>query len=210
MTNSGPNTTNPHDQNRAPGGSSAGSASAVANFQVPLSIETQTGDTVIHPASFTGIFAMKSTHNTISPEDQKICSITVDAVGFFARSIEDLQLVVNVFALKDDEPSRDISLKEARVAFMKTPMWHCAGSGTIVAMEKAAIIFERYGVEVERVSFAPEFDDVEILKRMHNTVTNSDAQAAFLREYRMDKTKLDLEICSIVQNSSNYTRKEIL
>ena len=71
VTNSGPETTNPHNPNRTPGGSSCGSAAAVADFQVPLSLGGQTGGSLIRPASFTGVFAMKPTHNAISPEGQK-------------------------------------------------------------------------------------------------------------------------------------------
>lgn len=209
MINSGPNTTNPHDPNRTPGGSSAGSVAAVADFQVPISVGTQTGGSVIRPASYTGIFAMKPTYNAVSPEGQKACSVTIDTFGFFARSIEDLQLITNVFVPKDDGPLRDISLKEARVAVMKTPVWHRAGSGTIAAMEKAITILESYGAKVEQVSFPSEFDDFDTLKRMHSVVASSDAQMAFLKEYRMDKSKLDPEICRIVEDSSNYTRKEI-
>lgn len=151
---------------------------------------------------------MKPTYNAISPEGQKTCTMTIDSFGFFARSIEDLQLVADVFALNDDGPLKDISLKEARVAFIKTPVWPRAGPGTIAAMEKAATILESHGVKVEQVSFPSEFSDVDALKRMHSVVANSDAQEAFLREYRMDKTKLAPEIRSLVENSSNYTRKE--
>ena len=210
MTNSGRNTTNPHDPNRTPGGSSAGSPAAVADFRVPLSVGTQTGGSVIRPASFTGIFAMKPTYNSISTEGQKTCSATIDTSGFFARSIEDLQLVADVFALKDIVPPRNIPLKEARVAVMKTPMWHRAGTGTVAAMEKAAAILESCGAKVEQVSFPSEFDVFNTLKRMHNVVTNSDAQAAFLKEYRIDKSKLHPEICSIVESSSDSSHKEVV
>jgi Asp-tRNA(Asn)/Glu-tRNA(Gln) amidotransferase A subunit family amidase len=151
---------------------------------------------------------MKPTYNAISPEGQKTYSVTVDTFGFFARSIEDLQLVADVFALKDDEPPRDTPPKEARVAFIKTPAWPLAGHSTVAAMEKAAMILKNCGVKVEEVSFPPEFSDGEALWRMHEVVANSDAQAAFLREYRMDKTKLDPEIRGFIENSSNYTRKE--
>lgn len=76
----------------------------------------------IRPASLTGIFARKPTYNAISPEGQKTFSTSFDTFGFFARSIQDLQLVADVFALKDDEPPRDLSLKEASIALIKTPI----------------------------------------------------------------------------------------
>ena len=90
VTNSGPETTNPRDPNRTPGGSSCGSAAAVADFQVPISLGSQTGGSVIRPASYTGIFAMKPTHNGISLEGQKAFAPTFDTFGFFTRSAEDL------------------------------------------------------------------------------------------------------------------------
>ncbi|KAL5325135.1 hypothetical protein ACEPPN_006258 [Leptodophora sp. 'Broadleaf-Isolate-01'] len=190
ITSFGPDTTNPHDPNRTPGGSSAGSAAAVADFQVPLSFETQTGGSIIRPAFFTGIFAMKPTYNAISPEGQKTCTATIDSSGFFARSMEDLQLLADVLALKDDSPLEEVPLKEARVALMKTPVWPQGGPGTIATMEKAANILRSRGVKVE------------------GRGGNSDAQEAFLREYRMDKTKLAPEIRHLVENRCNYTRKE--
>lgn len=208
--NSGPDTTNPHDPKRTPGGSSSGSAAAVADFQVPLSVGTQTGGSTIRPASYTGIFGMKPTYGAISPEGQKMCSISVDTFGFFARSIEDMQLLTDVFGLKDDGPLTRMSLKETRIAVMKTPVWHQAGPGTVAAMGKAAMILESYGAKVEHVSFPSEHDDFDTLKRMYTVVANSDAQATFLKEYRMNKSELHPEIRSIVENSSNYTRKEIM
>lgn len=208
VLNAGPNTTNPHDPDRTPGGSSAGSAAAVADFQVPLSFGTQNGGSVIRPASYTGIFAMKPTLNVISAEGVKVVSFNIDTCGFFARSIEDLQLIADVFALRKDDPLKTASLKEARVAFIKTPLWPMAGPGTMAAMEKAAKILENHGVKVEEVDLPSEFSDVHTLRRTHKTVLNVEAQTAFLVEYRMDKTKLDPKIRGLVENASNFTLKE--
>ena len=113
-----------------------------------------------------------------------------DGFGFFARTVEDLQLLADVFGLHHDAPLEDITLKEARVAFIKTPDWPKAGLGTIAAMEKAATILESHGVKVEELSFPGEFSDLDSLKRMHSVVARSDVQESFLREYRMDKTIL--------------------
>nr|ODN86714.1 hypothetical protein L203_03962 [Cryptococcus depauperatus CBS 7841] len=105
VVNSGPETTNPHDPNRTPGGSACGSAAGVADLHVPLSVGTQNGGSVIRPASFTGVFAMKPTFSAISVEGQKAFSPSFDSFGFFARGIEDLQLLADVFALQDDKSS---------------------------------------------------------------------------------------------------------
>ncbi|GAW24587.1 hypothetical protein ANO14919_141760 [Xylariales sp. No.14919] len=207
-TNSGPNTTNPRDPNRTPGGSSCGSAAAVADMQVPLSLGAQTGGSIIRPASFTGVFAMKPTHNAISTEGQKTFSPTFDTFGFFARSVADLQLLADVFALSDDDPPHKLPLERVSVALIKTPMWGSAGPGTAMAMKEAARVLTSCGASVEEVSFPPEVADVENLKRIQNVIIVGEAEASFLREYRVDKTNLGPEICGIVENSSNYTKRE--
>ena len=69
----GPPTCNPHDSSRSPGGSSSGSGAVVGDFQVPLSLGTQTGGSTIRPASYNGIFALKPTWNAISREGLKMC-----------------------------------------------------------------------------------------------------------------------------------------
>ncbi|KAI1118289.1 amidase signature enzyme [Nemania sp. NC0429] len=208
VTNSGPNTTNPHDPNRTPGGSSCGSAAAVADMQVPLSLGAQTGGSIIRPASFTGVFAMKPTHNAISTEGQKTFAPTFDTFGFFARSIGDLQLLADVFALRDDEPPQEAPLEQVSVALIKTPMWGSAGPGTITAVNEAAKVLANCGARVEEVAFPPEVADVENLKRIQKIITIGEAEATFLREYRINKTDLAPEIRDIVENASNYTKKE--
>ncbi|PGH18783.1 hypothetical protein AJ79_00196 [Helicocarpus griseus UAMH5409] len=85
LTNSGPDNTNPHGPNRTPVGSSCGSAAAVADLQVSLSLGSQTGGSIIRPASFTGVFAMKPTWNAISLEGQKSFSPTFDTFGLFSQ-----------------------------------------------------------------------------------------------------------------------------
>lgn len=210
VTNSGPETTNPHDPERTPGGSSCGSAAAVADFQVPLSLGGQTGGSLIRPASFTGVFAMKPTHNAISPEGQKTFSPTFDTFGFMARSIQDLQLVADVFGLQDDEVPNDVALTEASVALVKSPMWDRAGPGTIAVMRKAVAILEDSGVRVEEVSFPAAFGDEETIRRRQKAVMSGEAQVAFLREYRIDKTKLDGTIRDLVENCSGISHGERL
>lgn len=91
-------TTNPHDGSRTPGGSSSGSAAAVAAGQVPLAIGTQTGGSVIRPASFCGIFGIKPTRGHISCRGVLRTSISLDTVGTFGRTLEDAALLVDAIA----------------------------------------------------------------------------------------------------------------
>lgn len=211
VLNSGPDTTNPHNPNRTPGGSSAGSAAAVADFQVPLSFGTQTGGSVIRPASYTGTYAMKPTFNTISGGGIKVASLEFDTIGYFARSIEDLKLITDVLSVTAEESVKEIPLKEAKVGFVKSPFWPSAGPGTIAAMEKAAEILRNHGVTVEDVEFPDEFNDATALKRMFKVIFVTDGGASFYKDYLMDttKTKLDPDVRAFVEDAPKFPREEV-
>ena len=211
VLNSGPDTTNPHDPDRTPGGSSAGSAAAVADFQVPLSFGTQTGGSVIRPASYTGTYAMKPSFNTIAGGGIKVASLEFDTVGYFARCMGDLKLITDVLSLPTEESIKEIPLKEARVGFVKSPFWSSAGPGTIAAMENAAEILRKHGVTVEDVEFPDEFNDAAALRRMFNVIFVTDSGASFYKDYLMDttKTKLDPNVRAFVDDAPKFPREEV-
>ncbi|KAI1017256.1 hypothetical protein LB505_002006 [Fusarium chuoi] len=71
---------------------------------------------------------MKSTFGAISTAGQKPCAPSFDTIGFFARSIDDLQLLADVFGLEDNETPKDIPLDQIYVAVIKTPFWSSSGS----------------------------------------------------------------------------------
>ncbi len=94
-------TTNPHDPARTPGGSSSGSAAAVATHHVPLAIGSQTGGSVIRPASFCGTYGFKPTRGVIARTGVLQTSETLDHLGVFARSLSDVALLGNVLGSFD-------------------------------------------------------------------------------------------------------------
>src|ERR1700722_321714 len=114
-------TRNPHNLASTPGGSSSGWAAAVGDFQVPLALGTQTGGSLIRPGSFCGVYAMKPTWNAVSAEGVKLGSTTLDTVGWYGRSVADLALVADAFALEDDASTDFTSLEGARIAIDATP-----------------------------------------------------------------------------------------
>ncbi|KAM0327154.1 hypothetical protein ACHAQA_006285 [Verticillium albo-atrum] len=203
-TTYGPATTNPHDSTRTPGGSSAGSGAAVGDFQCPIALGTQTGGSVIRPGSFNGVYALKPTWNAISREGQKIYSLILDTLGMYARSVADLELLADVFALEDDvPPPADFEVKGARFAVCRTMVWPQAGPGTVKALENAAALLRAKGAEVEEISFPESLED---LPKWHATVLNSDGRTAFLPEYRAAKDRIAQQLVGHVENSDKISR----
>lgn len=94
-------TKNPHDPSRTPGGSSSGSAAAVAAHHVPLAIGSQTGGSVIRPASFCGTYGLKPSRGAISRTGVLQTSETLDNLGVFARSLSDAALLCDVISSFD-------------------------------------------------------------------------------------------------------------
>ncbi len=97
-------TVNPHDPTRTPGGSSSGSAAAVAAGMVPFAVGTQTNGSVIRPASFCGVFGFKPSFGTVPRTGVLKAAPSLDQVGFFARSIEDIALAATVMGPDGDDP----------------------------------------------------------------------------------------------------------
>ncbi len=130
-------TRNPHNLEHTPGGSSSGSAAAVADHMIPLAIGTQTGGSVIRPASFCGIYGFKPTHGLISRSGVLMQSPPLDTVGVFANTVEDLGLLADCLTSYDPRDTwmrprsrtqlREMALSEPPVdplfAFVKSPAW---------------------------------------------------------------------------------------
>ena len=98
-------TRNPHNPEHSPGGSSSGSAAAVAACHVPLAVGTQTNGSVIRPASFCGTFGFKPTRGVISRAGVLKTSDSLDQVGRFGRSLEDVALLTDALAGYDQADS---------------------------------------------------------------------------------------------------------
>jgi Asp-tRNA(Asn)/Glu-tRNA(Gln) amidotransferase A subunit family amidase len=143
-------TRNPHDPTRTPGGSSSGSAAAVAAGMVPLALGSQTNGSVIRPAAFCGVIGMKPSHGLVSRAGVLTLSRTLDHVGTFARSLDDTALLLEVIAGYDqrDPDTRPVStahfagvLSEKwplapRFAFVRTPIWSQADDTTRQAFDE--------------------------------------------------------------------------
>jgi Asp-tRNA(Asn)/Glu-tRNA(Gln) amidotransferase A subunit family amidase len=156
-------TRNPHDPAHTPGGSSSGSAAAVAAGMVPLALGSQTNGSVIRPASFCGVYGFKPTHGLIPRSGIMKLSRTLDHVGVFARTIEDVALATEQLVGWDEAdpdthprahiPFTDIAAQEPplppRLAFVKGPVWHQAEPETHEAFAELAAELGESVAEIE-------------------------------------------------------------
>jgi Asp-tRNA(Asn)/Glu-tRNA(Gln) amidotransferase A subunit family amidase len=150
-------TRNPVNIEHTPGGSSSGSAAAVAAGMVPLALGTQTNGSVIRPASFCGVYGFKPTHELFSRKGVTQEAQTLDTVGVFARSLEDVSAVTDVLAEGQPGyrhyPRR--APKSPRFAFVKTPVWHLADK---TAQDALTAFCESLGSACDTVELPPAFE----------------------------------------------------
>lgn len=143
----------------------------------------------------------------MSREGQKLYALMLDTIGFYARCVEDVDLLADVFDLKDDEESRFEGVKGAKFAICKTMVWEHAGPGTKAALEKAASLLRSHGATVEDLTLDPSFDP---LPEWHRITLSAEGRSAFLPEYRIDKAKCDELLITHVKNLENVSRKATL
>jgi len=168
-------TRNPHDLERTPGGSSSGSAAAVADNQAPLALGTQTAGSVIRPASYCGVIGFKPTFGYTSRTGVLPQSPPLDTIGGYARSVDDIALLfdcISGFDASDtdmtsgEKPSLSAALKSSelrapRLAFVKSPAWAQGDAAMRAAFEGFA---SRLGLA--ETPLPPEFDEILRLQQI--------------------------------------------
>jgi Asp-tRNA(Asn)/Glu-tRNA(Gln) amidotransferase A subunit family amidase len=200
-------TRNPHDPERTPGGSSSGSAAAVAAHMVPLAVGNQTNGSVIRPASFCGVFGYKPTHGLISRHLVLPLSRRLDQIGVFARTVDDAALIAEqLMAFDDRDPdmrprTRPTLVKTAaeeppvtpHLAFVRSPVWDQAGDDTEAAFAELVEILGENAAEVELPE--PFKDAVE----WHRTIMAADIARNLAAEYDTGKDKLSATLQEMIE-----------
>jgi Asp-tRNA(Asn)/Glu-tRNA(Gln) amidotransferase A subunit family amidase len=179
-------TRNPHNPDRTPGGSSSGSAAAVADFMVPLAFGTQTGGSIIRPASYCGCYGYKPSFDTFSIAGVKPLAPALDTLGYFARNLDDIAWFG--VALSSNLPSEltPWSGPAPRVGIARMYEWSEAEPATRRAVETAAARLAREGARVMESSVSEDFQS---LSDIHRVIMNVEASRslAWEREYHADQ-----------------------
>ena len=191
---SGPGKTkNPKDLECTPGGSSSGSAAAVSDNMIPLAIGSQTGGSVLRPASFTGILGLKPTFGTISRHGMSPISQRLDHPGIYANSTCDIDLVASVILSYDEKDldmikqynyKQNYVIKTPKFAFVKGPVWDIGDKD----MQEQIIKFvENSPFDIEELNLGNDFNEAA---HSHEVIMNGSIAKSLSHYYESEKEKL--------------------
>jgi Asp-tRNA(Asn)/Glu-tRNA(Gln) amidotransferase A subunit family amidase len=210
-------TRNPHDPAHTPGGSSSGSAAAVAAGMVPLALGSQTTGSTIRPASFCGVYGLKPTHGLISRRGMFQLSRSMDHVGLFARTVEDLALLLEQLVGHDEGdpdtrprahvPYRDVAGEEPPLppmfAFVKTPRWHQVDPD---AKDAFAELVDRLGERVEEI----ELVNADEAYGWHEAISGPEVALNLRREWEHGRDRLSSALKARIERGREVRAHEYL
>lgn len=186
-------TCNPHNPEYAPGTSSSGSAVAVASYMVPLALGTQTAGSILRPASYCGVYGFKPSFGLIPRTGMLKTTDTLDTVGFFSRTVEDLALLLDVVRVHgQDYPLSHAALSDPvrqskgdrpwRVALVRGPKWeHAEGYAHIALDQFAKTLGGETGLVLEEVILPEEFSRAH---DVHSIIYDKTLAYYFKEEFR--------------------------
>lgn len=192
-------TRNPHNLAHTPGGSSSGSAAAVAAHFAPLALGTQTAGSVIRPAAYCGVVAYKPSPRLIPRSGVKPNSDTLDEVGVFARSVEDTAFAASVLASKPawkDLPAQSVRMNKApTIGWVATSQRAQAAPSMLDALERAATRLLARGARRAEIVWPRVFDG---LFDAQKTVQLFETARALGAEYTYRREQLSVKLAALI------------
>ncbi len=217
-------TRNPHNPDHTPGGSSSGSAAAVACAMAPLSVGTQTNGSIIRPAAYCGVYAYKPSFGRISRHGVLQQSPPLDTIGVFARDLADLALIADVLMRFDDRdqamspiaPPRIESVMAQEVpldphfAFIRTPVWEQVDQATKDGLRELIEIANETADEaqqktIEIVDMPASFAN---LHEDHRKVMEADLARSFADEYQRGKAQLSDVLREMIERGQQVSEDD--
>jgi len=209
-------TTNPHDFSRTPGGSSSGSAAAVASFMAPVAIGSQTNGSVIRPASYCGVIGYKPTYGLISRHGVMKQSHLLDHVGIFSRSIEDLALIAREIIKKDLQDKSTVAYSvnnimeiakskspfDPKFVFFKTSKWKNLDKESIKSFES---FIKKLEGNIKVIDAPAHFDKIF---EYHQIIHETDMAYSFSDFYEKRKTKLGKKLVEAIERGQKYKARD--
>jgi Asp-tRNA(Asn)/Glu-tRNA(Gln) amidotransferase A subunit family amidase len=211
-------TRNPHNPEHTPGGSSSGSAAAVGSSMIPLALGSQTNGSTIRPAAYCGVIGFKPTHGLISRHGALALSRTLDHVGLFASSLDDIALLTEQIVGYDENdpdtrprarvPFVEIAAEEPSLApmfaFIKTPRWESADEDT---REGFAEIIDGLGTQIEEVELFPSAGEAW---QWHQSIMSAEMAYNLEREWRSGGARLSDQLRAQIERGREVRAADYL
>ena len=180
-------TRNPRNLAHTPGGSSSGSAAAVADSMVPVAFGSQTSGSVIRPAAFCGICAFKPTRGITDISGMLQLEPDFDTLGYLGRDFDDLATFFAIVHDRTPRPLDDGIGRKPRIGLCRTPMWPHAEQASIDAVEGAAEQLRSLGADVREVRLPSSFDG---LLETHATILKAALTRSLDEDYRHHRDRM--------------------
>jgi Asp-tRNA(Asn)/Glu-tRNA(Gln) amidotransferase A subunit family amidase len=188
-------TRNPHNPAHTPGGSSSGSAAAVADYMTHLAFGTQTAGSIVRPAAFCGIVGYKPSFGHITRAGVKSISESLDTIGGFGRTVDDIALLAA--AITRDKRLLNLDMEAApRIGLCRTPDWSSADKDAQAAIESAASALSSAGAHVSDASLPETFAG---LGEIQNQVMAFEAFQALSHERRTAYTQISPRLVELLE-----------
>ena len=189
-------TANPHRLGHTPGGSSSGSAAAVADFMVPLAFGTQTAGSVIRPAAFCGVVGFKPSHGLVDMAGIKPLAPSLDTVGLFARAVEDAEMVGRVLMGEDPRIPELVSVRPRRVGYCRTEHWGRAEPAAVAALDQVAARLKSAGIDMAELELPELFNG---LAEEQQTIMAFEALLTLAVERRDHAARMSAKILELLE-----------
>jgi Asp-tRNA(Asn)/Glu-tRNA(Gln) amidotransferase A subunit family amidase len=194
-------TRNPRNPDHTPGGSSSGSAAAVAAGMVPIALGSQTGGSTIRPAAYCGIAGYKPSYSLVPTVGMKAVSWHLDTVGLFAANVADVAFVAAAITGRDLRVDC-VSPATPHLALVRTHLWSEASDAMMLALERAAHAAEAQGASIVERDLPAIFEDAF---RSHNVIQAYEAYRVLAFEYDHCREQLSPLLRGMLENATAIT-----
>jgi amidase len=189
-------TRNPHDARRTPGGSSSGSAAAVADQMVPVALGSQTAGSVIRPAAFCGVVGFKPSFGVLSRRGMAPIADELDTVGYMARSVEDIAMMTAVLTMRSAIPPVSPGTAAPRVGICRTHLWPDIDACAADALDDAARRLADSGATVVDVPLSDRFAD---LAQPQLNLMGFQTARTFAHEWHTDRDRIGPKFRELIE-----------
>lgn len=207
-------TRNPWNPVYTPGGSSSGSAAAVAMGFLPGAVGTQTNGSVIRPAAFCGVVGYKPTAGLISLAGVHIFSLSLDQMGVFTRSVPDAALLAATLATKAEKDAGESMIprnvppmaRPPQIAAVRSPVWHLAEPHAQAHFLEMVARLRTLGAEVIEEDLPPAFEEAHAI---HRIVMYGEGAREFADLQRSDRARLSPRLNALIDEGRGISDSDL-